>query len=100
MVLNMEDLVRATSLVQVDDARVKVTLWHFPPGSHTGWHKHVLDYVVVPTIGGRLTIAEMDGSRREVEYKVANTYARASGAEHDVLNLSGSHVEFVEIELK
>ena len=38
----------ATPTVQVDDARFRVTEWHFSPGAETGWHTHTMPYVVVP----------------------------------------------------
>ena len=46
----------AVPTVQVDTERVKVTEWRFPPGGHTGWHRHEMDYVVVPITTGRLDI--------------------------------------------
>ncbi len=42
--------------VQVENDRVIVTEWRFPPGSHTGWHRHNHDYVVVPITTGELHI--------------------------------------------
>jgi len=80
--------------VQVDNADVRV------PRSETGWHKHGLDYVVVPTLPGTLTIIGTDGSRREYAYVPGESYHRVRGAEHNVVNLSDGTVEFVEIELK
>ena len=100
MASDLENLTPAIATLQVDNDRVRATRWHFPPGSETGWHKHGHDYVVVPTLPGILTIVEPDGTRREVPYTVAETYARPLGAEHNVVNLSDSPVEFVEIELK
>jgi quercetin dioxygenase-like cupin family protein len=90
----------AIATVQVDNAAVRVTLWHFPPRSETGWHVHGLDYVVVPTLPGTLTIIGRDGSRREYAYVPGESYARERGAEHNVVNLTTGTVEFVEIELK
>ena len=46
----------AKSTVQTENDRVIVTEWRFPPGSHTGWHKHMHDYVVVPITTGELHI--------------------------------------------
>jgi len=100
MASDLENLAPTIATVQVDNDRVRATRYHFPPGSETGWHKHSHDYVVVPTLAGTLTIVELDGSRREVPYTVSETYGRSLGAEHNVVNLSDSTVEFVEIELK
>ena len=97
---NLAGLVPAIATVQVDNDAVRVTRWHFPPQSETGWHTHGLDYVVVPTLPGTLTIVGVDGARREYLYVPGESYARARGAEHNVVNLSPHTVEFVEIELK
>ena len=34
---------QASPKVQIDDNRVKVTEWRFPPGGETGWHHHATD---------------------------------------------------------
>jgi len=39
---------KAKPTVQIDDEKVKVTRWDFSPGAETGWHRHEMDYVVVP----------------------------------------------------
>lgn len=95
-----DEFVPAIATLQEDSERVRVTRWHFPPGSETGWHKHMHDYVVVPTIGGTLTIINPDQSRHPYEVTASESYFRRCGAEHNVVNLSGATVEFVEIELK
>jgi quercetin dioxygenase-like cupin family protein len=93
------DFAPAVVTEQVDNARVRVTHYHFPPRSQTGWHRHVHDYVVVPTINGTLTILEPDGSCRDVPYIGGESYFRPHGAEHNVVNRTGAPVAFVEIEL-
>ena len=51
----------AIATVKADDERVRITEYRLPPGSHTGWHRHGMAYVVVPTQGGRLRIVSKDG---------------------------------------
>ena len=51
----------ATGTRQAETDRAIVTEWRFPPGGHTGWHRHAHDYVVVPVTTGDLAI--WDGSR-------------------------------------
>jgi len=97
---DLDGLSPAVATVQVDNAEVRVTRWHFPPRTETGWHKHGLDYVVVPTLPGTLTIVGTDGGRRDYDYVPGESYHRTRGAEHNVVNLSDGTVEFVEIELK
>jgi len=94
------EFIPAVATVQEDNERVRVVRWHFPPGGETGWHKHGHDYVVVPTIGGTLTMIDKDDKRTPYAMAASESYFRRAGVEHNVVNLSDSPVEFVEIELK
>lgn len=38
--------------VQIENEKVLVVLWRFPPGACVAWHKHEYDYVVVPLTSG------------------------------------------------
>jgi len=89
----------ATATVQIDDARVRVTLWRFAPGESTGPHRHELDYVVVPLTTGRLLIRDAEGERL-VDLEAGGSYTRGAGVEHDVINPGPGRFDFVEIELK
>ncbi len=95
----MSDHPRATSDVQIDSDRVRVTEWRFEPGTATGLHRHEFDYVVVPMTTGELTLDE-DGERRRATITSGRAYFRPAGVEHDVANESDRLVVFVEIELK
>ncbi|WP_331683634.1 cupin domain-containing protein [Consotaella aegiceratis] len=95
-----QDYPPATATVQEDNELVRVVRWHFPPGTATGWHRHERDYVVVPTISGTLTMIDAEGNQTRYSPTASESYFRRCGAEHDVVNLSDSTVEFVEIELK
>lgn len=90
----------ATPTVQVDTDEVRVTKWTFPPGTATGWHRHEMDYVVVPLTHGPLTIQAADGSTMEAEIAPGASYARKAGVEHDVINATDNEIAFIEIELK
>ena len=92
--------IAAVPTLQIDDARVRVTEWRFAPGAATGWHRHGLDYVVVPLMDGRLLLKEPGGGERLVELKAGASYARPVGVEHDVINPGPGEFVFVEIELK
>jgi quercetin dioxygenase-like cupin family protein len=95
----MKDRPAATATVQIDNERVKVTEWRFPPGGHTGWHRHGMDYVVVPITTGALQI--FDGKQTHAaELKRGVSYTRQVGVEHDVINANEFEFVFVEIELK
>ena len=89
----------ATPTVQVENERVIVTKWHFPPGAHTGNHVHAYDYVVVPLTSGTLRLVEPTGAR-DVELTAGDSYARLTGVAHDVININDFEFSFVEIELK
>ena len=90
---------RATSTVQVDDTRVLVTEWRFPPGAETGHHVHAHDYVVVPLTTGTLRLVESSGAR-DVQLEAGASYARRAGVAHNVINANDYEFRFVEIELK
>ena len=75
----------ARPTLQIDNDRVRVTEWRFAPGAATGWHRHEMDYVVVPMLDGRLRLVEPEGTR-EVDLKAGVSYTRKAGVEHDVIN--------------
>jgi len=89
----------AVSTVQVDNERVRVTEWRFAPGAETGWHRHELDYVVVPMTTGKL---RLDTGTAEViaELVVGQSYARMAPVEHNVINANPYELTFIEIEIK
>ena len=89
----------AKPTVQVDNDRVRVTEWRFAPGTETGWHRHEMDYVVVPLDDGTLRIETAEGVT-DVELHHGVSYARQAGAEHNVISTTPSEFAFVEIELK
>ncbi len=91
---------KASPNVEIDNEFCIVTRWTFPPQTATGWHRHEKDYVVMPTISGRLTIVHADGSEVETEMVAGQPYARNVGVEHDVQNRSEMVVEFLEVEIK
>jgi beta-alanine degradation protein BauB len=89
----------ARPTVLVDDERVRVTRWDFEPGAQTGWHRHGLDYVVVPMSECRFLLEEPDGERR-VDIAAGAAYRRDTGIEHNVINGGDQPMAFVEIEIK
>ncbi|MCU0868383.1 MAG: cupin domain-containing protein [Burkholderiales bacterium] len=89
----------AVPTLQIDNDRVRVTEWRFAPGATTGFHRHAMDYVVVPLADGVLRLVEPDGTR-EVALKAGVSYARPAGVEHEVVNANAFEYAFVEIELK
>lgn len=89
----------AIPTIQIDDERVIVTKWRFPPGAETGHHVHAHDYVVVPLTTGTLRLVEPEGTR-DVELRAGVSYARPAGVAHNVVNINAHEFSFVEIELK
>ena len=89
----------AIPTVQIDNERVIVTEWRFPPGAETGHHVHAHDYVVVPLTSGKLRLIEPDGTR-EVELRQGISYAGPAGVAHNVINANAYEFSFIEIELK
>ncbi len=90
---------RARATVQVDDAHVKVTEWRFSPGAATGYHRHEMDYVVVPMTSGSLLLKGPDGEAT-ANLTAGQSYARNAGVEHDVINANEYDFVFVEVEIK
>jgi beta-alanine degradation protein BauB len=97
--MNDKDRPLARPTVQVENDRVIVAEWRFPPGSHTGWHRHMHDYVVVPMTTGELQI---DDGRMIVPapLRAGVSSAGQTGVEHDVINANDFEFVFVEIEIK
>jgi quercetin dioxygenase-like cupin family protein len=85
--------------IQLENDRVRVSLWIFAPEAATGWHRHEHDYVIVPLTAGTLRLDE-GGSVTLSELEAGQSYFRPAGVEHDVANASGHEFAFVEIELK
>lgn len=90
---------QAIAKTQIDNERVRVTEWRFPPGAETGWHAHGFDYIVVPGMDGDLLLETNDGEH-VAELKEGQSYSRPVGTEHNVVNPNDFEFYFVEVELK
>ncbi len=91
---------KAVPTVFIDNERVRVTEWRFAPGAATGWHRHALDYVVVPMADGVLELVGPGGERSRADLRRGVPYFRNAGVEHDVINANPFEFAFVETELK
>ena len=89
----------AVSAVQIDNDRIKVTEWRFTPGAQTGYHRHEMDYVVVPMTSGTLLLETPQGDVRS-PLVAGRSYTRPMGVEHNVINDNEHEFVFIEIELK
>ncbi len=89
----------AKATLQLENDRVIVTEWRFAPAAETGWHRHGFDYVVVPQTTGYLSIETVAGKQRSALIS-GQTYARAAGVEHNVMNDNEYEFVFIEVELK
>jgi Mannose-6-phosphate isomerase len=89
----------AVATVLIDDEKVRVTRWDFAPGADTGWHRHAMDYVVVPMSDCSFLIEEPTGERR-VDTPAGQVYRREEGVEHNVVNGGDAPMSFIEVELK
>jgi quercetin dioxygenase-like cupin family protein len=89
---------KAIATVQISNEHVIVTEWRFAPGSETGWHTHGHHYVVVPQTGGELLLETPQGPIT-APLVAGQSYARAIGVEHNVINPTQKEVVFVEIEV-
>ena len=91
---------QAKPTVLFDTPRALATEWRFAPGAETGWHRHGMDYVVVPMTTGKLLLEEPGGASRTAELTAGQPYARNEGVEHNVVNANAFEFVFIEIELK
>jgi quercetin dioxygenase-like cupin family protein len=91
---------KAVGTLLIDNERVRVTEWRFAPGAATGWHRHEMDYVVVPMLDGVLELVGADDARTRAELTKGVPYFRGAGVEHDVINANAFEFAFVEVELK
>lgn len=91
---------KASHDVLIDDKRVRVTRWDFPPGAETGWHRHGMDYVVTTLTPCAFLLEEPGGAARRVDMEAGASYRRDEGVEHNVVNAGDRAMAFVEVELK
>lgn len=89
---------KATTMIQND--LTVTTEWRFAPGAETGWHRHGMDYVVVPMTTGKLLLEEPGGTSREAPLTAGQPYFKSEGVEHNVVNANDYEFVFIEIELK
>jgi beta-alanine degradation protein BauB len=87
-----------TQMIQND--LTVTTEWRFAPGAETGWHRHGMDYVVVPMTTGTLLLEEPGGGTREAQLTAGQPYFKSEGVEHNVVNANAYEFVFIEIELK
>ena len=90
----------ATSNVQIDNNSVKITEYNFSPGSETKYHKHEMDYIVVPINDGELLLVDKFGNKVKSKLKKGVSYFKESGVEHNVINSGSKDLKFIEIEIK
>ncbi len=90
----------AKPTVFIDNDKVRVTEWRFAAGAATGWHRHELDYVVVPMLDGQLKIVTEGGEETLADLKQGVPYYRETGVEHDVINANDFEFAFIEVETK
>ncbi|MBT6273623.1 MAG: cupin domain-containing protein [Chromatiales bacterium] len=90
----------ATPTVFIDNDVTRVTEWRFAPGAATGWHRHEMNYVVVPLMDGNLRIVGPDGAETIAPLQSGIPYYRDVGVEHDVINANDYEFAFMEIEIK
>lgn len=96
----MTSKTHAQPKILIDNETVRVTEWSFESGAATGFHRHELDYVVVPVADGCLTLIDAEGERSAAELRLGEPYYRDAGVEHDVLYEGPGTFRFVEVEVK
>lgn len=90
----------AVPTVHIDTEYTRATRWTFAPGAETGWHRHALDYVVVPLTSGTLWLESHGNDPVEAPLTAGLPYTRKAGVEHNVVNRGDTEIVFIEIEMK
>lgn len=90
----------AVPTVLIDNELTKVTEWRFAAGAQTGWHRHEMDYMVVPMLDGKLRIDSGEGQEVIAELSKGVPYFRNIGVEHNVINANDYEYVFIEVEYK
>jgi len=85
---------------QIDNERVRVTLYDLAPETEVGPHVHEYDYVIVPQTDGVLTIHDTTAGELQAPLTAGVSYFRNAGVSHNVLNLTDSPIRFIEVEFK
>ena len=70
-----------------------------PRAGETGWHRHGMNYVVVPQTTGPLLLETPDGPVTS-QLTAGVSYYRSIGVEHNVINPGEAEFVFVEVEIK
>ncbi len=91
---------QAKPTLLIQNEQTVTTEWRFAPGAETGWHRHGMDYVVVPMTTGKLLLEEPGGTVREAPLTAGKPYFRGEGVEHNVVNANDFEFVFIEIEIK
>ncbi|SLN52083.1 cupin domain-containing protein [Ruegeria meonggei] len=91
---------QAVETQMIDDARVRVTRFDFEPDAETGWHRHVMDYVITAITDCQMRLELPDGTTSNVTVPAGTAYRRDEGVEHNVINAGDVAMSFVEVELK
>ena len=90
---------KATSNIQINNKKVRVTKYSFKPGQETGMHKHLYDYIVTPLTNGHLLLIDKEGNESEYILRASHSYFRNAGIEHNVINKGNKNLIFIETEL-
>ena len=91
---------KCSSTLLVEDEKVRVTRFDFGPDQETGWHIHEYDYVITAITDCFMRLQHLDGTETESEVAAGNAYIRDAGVHHNVINISGKKMSFIEIEFK
>jgi quercetin dioxygenase-like cupin family protein len=84
----------------VDDQLVRVTRFEFTAGAETGWHTHVMDYVITAVTDCQMQLEDPDGQVRNVLVPAGAAYRRDAGVLHNVIDTGADPMVFVEVEIR
>jgi quercetin dioxygenase-like cupin family protein len=94
------DRTAAPHVIVHEDERSRIIRYAIRPGEQTGWHTHLLDYVVVRLSDGTLTSNFADGTVKDFDYRAGTAASYQAPVEHNAVNTGDTDIVGYEIEFK
>ena len=91
---------KASTNIQIDKERIRVTEYSFNRNEETGFHIHQWDYVVIPQTDGQLLLIDDSDVETTTILVRGQPYYRKAGVSHNVINNGKEKLVFIELEIK
>ena len=98
--LHPSDAAENAAKVVLENDRVRVREVRFEPGVKPGMHTHPYAHVGVILDDGTLQFNDPGGKNERVEFKSGAVGWRDANVTHEVVNVGGSPLRVIEVEIK